>query len=330
MQNLHRPPQQRMSPIAPKTRPNLDSSPLIIGEVLLDHFPDGRHVLGGAPFNVAWNLQGMGRHPTFVSAVGDDAEGQQIRAHMATWGMELKGLQTSKDYKTGVVQVTLQGGQPSYEIVFPCAYDDIDCIAVASESDAPSMGGHSNSATGRVLAPPSLLYHGSLAWRGQRTREAITQLIRSPHGLRFVDVNIRQPWFDHEWLSELLCGADFIKLNDEELAEISGLPCGTTDAVNRAVEKLCSQYGSAVYFITSGAQGAYAVTATQTWFAAAPQPASMMDTVGAGDGFAAAVIDGILTGLPYPTILDRAVRFAARICELRGATSTDASIYQLD
>ncbi len=28
----------------------------VFGEVLFDHFPDGRRVLGGAPFNVAWNL----------------------------------------------------------------------------------------------------------------------------------------------------------------------------------------------------------------------------------------------------------------------------------
>ena len=33
---------------------------IIFGEVLFDTFPDGTAVLGGAPFNVAWHLQGFG------------------------------------------------------------------------------------------------------------------------------------------------------------------------------------------------------------------------------------------------------------------------------
>ena len=44
----------------------------IFGEVLFDCFPDGREVLGGAPFNVAWHLHAFGQSPVFVSRVGDD------------------------------------------------------------------------------------------------------------------------------------------------------------------------------------------------------------------------------------------------------------------
>ena len=33
---------------------------VVYGEVLFDCFPDGRRVLGGAPFNVAWGLKGFG------------------------------------------------------------------------------------------------------------------------------------------------------------------------------------------------------------------------------------------------------------------------------
>ena len=45
----------------------------VFGEVLFDHFPDGRRVLGGAPFNVAWHLQAFGEAPRFISRVGADA-----------------------------------------------------------------------------------------------------------------------------------------------------------------------------------------------------------------------------------------------------------------
>jgi fructokinase len=56
------------------------SGPLVFGEVLFDCFPDGTEVLGGAPFNVAWHLQGFGLSPLLVSRVGNDARGQQIRS----------------------------------------------------------------------------------------------------------------------------------------------------------------------------------------------------------------------------------------------------------
>ena len=46
--------------------------PLIVGEVLFDVFPDGSRVLGGAPFNVAWNLCALGADPLLISRVGTD------------------------------------------------------------------------------------------------------------------------------------------------------------------------------------------------------------------------------------------------------------------
>ncbi len=52
--------------------------PVIFGEVLYDCFPDGQAVLGGAPFNVAWHLQGFGRAPLFISRVGDDPLGHHV------------------------------------------------------------------------------------------------------------------------------------------------------------------------------------------------------------------------------------------------------------
>ena len=38
---------------------------VILGEVLFDSFPGGTATLGGAPFNVAWHLQGLGASPPF-------------------------------------------------------------------------------------------------------------------------------------------------------------------------------------------------------------------------------------------------------------------------
>jgi hypothetical protein len=58
---------------------DIDCRPVIFGEVLYDCFPDGEAVLGGAPFNVAWHLQGLGLSPLFISRVGDDPLGHRVR-----------------------------------------------------------------------------------------------------------------------------------------------------------------------------------------------------------------------------------------------------------
>lgn len=284
--------------------------PLIIGEVLFDRFDDGRNILGGAPFNVAWNLLGLGLQPMFVSAVGDDADGKRIRDRMAGWKMDLRGLQTAGGNHTGTVKVTLAQAQPSYDIVFPCAYDFIDLPPFAD-----------------ALEQFSMLYHGSLAWRGERSRATIKRLLADSSLPRFVDINIREPWFDRAWLPELLAGAGYVKLNDEELAALTGLPCSTAEQVSAAVAKLGDEFGAAVCFVTCGSRGAYAVNGDAITFAAAAQPQSMVDTVGAGDAFAAATIDGLLRGLSYQQVLDRAVTFAARICGIRGATTTEPAVY---
>ncbi|TWU25479.1 carbohydrate kinase family protein [Novipirellula artificiosorum] len=296
------------------TSSSLRLAPLIVGEVLFDQFEDGRKILGGAPFNVAWNLRGLQQRPTFVSAVGDDLDGKTIRQRMAQWNMDLVGLQTLPGQRTGTVEVSLDQGQPSYEIVFPCAYDFIRPVPLFESADSFS-----------------LLYHGSLALRGEQSRETITRLGRQAAAAqvpRFVDINIRQPWFDRQWLPVLVQDAKFVKLNDEELEWLSSMPCQTDDQILRAVQSFRDQHGGEVYFITCGSRGAYAIEGDQLTFAAAPKPDVMVDTVGAGDGFAAATIDGLLRALPYQEVLDRAVQFAARICTLHGATTTDENVYR--
>ena len=101
----------------------------IFGEVLFDHFPDGTRVLGGAPFNVAWHLQAFGQSPHFISRVGNDSAGEAIRNAMHEWGMDTRGLQTDPARPTGRVEVSFVDGEPTYDIVHPCAYDAIEADA---------------------------------------------------------------------------------------------------------------------------------------------------------------------------------------------------------
>ncbi|MGB5338517.1 MAG: PfkB family carbohydrate kinase, partial [Gammaproteobacteria bacterium] len=94
----------------------------IFGEVLFDHFPDGKHVLGGAPFNVAWHLQAFGLTPRFISRVGADAEGESVLAAMRDWGMDTQAVQIDAQRPTGRVSVQIVDDEPAYDIVADCAY----------------------------------------------------------------------------------------------------------------------------------------------------------------------------------------------------------------
>lgn len=284
--------------------------PIVFGEVLFDCFPDGRQILGGAPFNVAWNLQGLGLAPCFISGVGEDEDGTKIRQAMSAWEMSLDGLQTIADRPTGSVSVSLDQGQPAYEINLDQAYDFITL---------PDLSLLSNGA--------GLIYHGSLIFRGPVARESLLRLVTDSDLPRFVDINIRQPHFDTRWLPDLISGAKWIKINDEELQQLSGIEITGPDSIQSGIAVLRRRYGGETYLVTCGAAGAYAVENDKLIHVPAPTPLILQDTVGAGDSFSAAMIAGIMHESPIGDSLKVAARLASRICGITGGTLADTSLY---
>lgn len=275
----------------------------VFGEVLFDHFPDGSRVLGGAPFNVAWHLQAFGLHPRFISRVGDDTDGHEILAGMRGWGMDTGGVQIDPSRPTGQVRVALQDGQPSYDIVHPCAYDAIE---VTDPVDC------------------RLLYHGSLALRDDASRGAFRTLRGQSGGQVFLDVNLRSPWWERETLLDWLGQADWVKLNDDELALLG--PTGTSDEA--AIDALFERDGLEGLFVTYGAEGAVLKTRKHGRVRVRPERVgAVVDTVGAGDAFAAVCIIGILRRWDAPDILERAQAFASAIVGQQGATRADRELY---
>ncbi len=294
---------------------------MIFGEVLFDHFPSGKKVLGGAPFNVAWNLHGLGHRPLFISAVGQDESGQQVIQQMVGWGMDRSGVQQLSDHSTGKVVVTLESGQPSYEILPEQAYDFLDIQHLEAAIAGPLNSG------------ASLLYHGSLAWRCPQTRSVIRQLRQRVEAPVFVDLNIRQPWFDSIWLDGILDGVTWVKLNVDELAELSGHALSensTAPLIAGAVKELSQRFPAKIYFVTAGDQGAYAFSSEgHVAYKPTPKIERLVDTVGAGDAFAATAIGGLLKGWSCSEILESAVQFAAQVCQVNGATVNDRAFYQI-
>ena len=283
--------------------------PILFGEVLFDSFPDGVAVLGGAPFNVAWHLQGFGANPYFISAVGDDDHGHEVIDKMSAWGMDVHGVQMDPVHPTGTVQITLDNGQPSYNILPDQAYDYITHNAmdsmVAKESGA-------------------LFYHGSLAIRQTGSHNSFYTLQNEFSIPSFVDINLRSPWWNKSSVQDILSRARWAKLNDEELLNLYD-DKGSLEACAQA---LLSRYQLELLIVTKGAEGAMLLDHSGVINGEPVPVIDMMDTVGAGDAFSSVMLLGMLKGWSHQASIQRALAFASRVCAERGALIHDKSIYQ--
>ena len=289
-------------------RTNLEAPLVIFGEVLFDCFPDGRQILGGAPFNVAWALQGFGCESVLVSTVGDDPQGQQIRKKMLTWGMPLNGLGHSTVRATGEVSVTFQGQEPTYEIRENRAWDLINVGEVRSTA---------------------LIYHGLLALRGEANRAALRALIERSDAKCFFDLNLRPPFDDLALAEEWIVGVDWLKLNLAELGVLVGESAIKLESCDLAVKAILSRWSISNVLITGGASGSRIFSEDSTVDCMpAPQVDKFVDAVGAGDGFSASLIRSILAGQNLSLAVKQAGEFAAKICSLRGATSDERDFYK--
>jgi len=158
---------------------------IVFGEVLFDCFADGSQVLGGAPFNVAWNLYALGAQPLLISRVGNDKMGSQILAAMSSRGLSIDGIQIDSSHPTGRVDVTIENNEPHYDIVDSVAYDYIDQYSLPH------------------LPLKGIIYHGTLALRHETSRKALEQLMTQMDAQVFLDVNLRPPWWEKLLLQRL-------------------------------------------------------------------------------------------------------------------------------
>ena len=288
-----------------------NTTPVIVGEVLFDCFPDGNAVLGGAPFNVAWHLQGFGLSPLMVSSVGKDEHGKHVLELMRDWRMDTRAIQVNTDYPTGEVRVSLSDGQPSYDIRADQAYDHID----TEQALAVLRGGNY-----------SMLYHGSLLTRTQHSRTMLDTLLDTLVLPSFVDINLRPPWWEKDVVQKSLSQAAWVKLNEDELLTIMEVDSDSTVGLFQYARDFLDRYELDLLIVTQGEHGAFCITKDDA-ISGTPVEANIVDTVGAGDAFSAVTILGLTYRWPLSQTLERALQFAAIICERQGATTMDRALY---
>jgi fructokinase len=265
-----------------------------IGEILWDLI-DGRELLGGATFNFSVQLARLGHDVSFISAVGDDDRGRRALEAASRFGLATKFVRTVKDAPTGTVCVFLDRGQPSYVLHRPAAYDF--AVLPAEPID------------------PEWLYHGTLSFIEPRMHGLLASY---PGARRFYDINLRKDSYTKSLVMELLERADVVKLNDEELIHVQQM-AGTSPA---SIEAFCRDFACRFQWdavcVTQGDRGCAILKGAE--YAEVPAiPVEVVDTVGAGDAFAAAFLHGLDQDWPAEKIGAFANRLGAQIASRSGA-----------
>jgi len=271
-----------------------------IGEILWDVFPEGKKA-GGSSMNVALNLHKQGIKSKFISAVGEDENGNELIDFLSKQSFPVDLIQTA-NLPTSTVQVILdESQQATYTIVEPVAWDailpDADAIAAVQNSDA--------------------FVYCSLTCRNETSKKTILTLLKEAR-LKVFDINLRPPFYNPDTLKALLSEADILKVNEHEIVYLRDQFSLTGNNDEQILKQLSITFSIKLICLTLGEQGA-AVLHEGQLHTHAGYPVKVSDTVGAGDSFLATFISSYLKGYPMDIILDRACKVGAFVASQPGA-----------
>jgi fructokinase len=281
-----------------------------IGEILLDIY--GNHkTIGGAPFNFIYHINKLVGNTNFISAIGNDNEGQKILNFLLDENISTEFISIEQTKPTGKVIVELNEDKvPEYNIKTDVAYDFIEL---------------SESKRKKILSESKLIYFGSLCQRYEVSRKSI-QSIFSQNSILFCDINIRQNYYSKEIIENSLNACSILKLNEEELKLITELCLDKSESYQNNVKEIIKKYNIPFVSITKGANGAEIFTG-KDYVSCKAKNVDVIDTVGAGDAYSAILALGILRNLDIDKTNYLAVSFASEVCNQKGALLKDSNIY---
>ena len=278
-----------------------------IGEVLWDLLLTGPQ-LGGAPANFAYHAHALGAEGHVITRVGSDDQGREILRRFRDMGLRHGAVQIDERAPTGTATVALSGnGLAQFTIQENVAWDylvaDEKAITLASATDA--------------------ICFGSLAQRSESSRNAIQKLVASSpaQALRVFDVNLRQRFYTREVIERSLQLANVLKLNDDELPTLAAM-FNLTGSTENQMESLARIFSLKVVALTRGANGSLLFQDLEDtkWSDCVSDPVAVVDTVGAGDSFTAALVLGLLSRMDLDEINAVANAVARYVCSQAGAT----------
>jgi len=297
---------------------------VVCGEALLDVFTMGETrtglaleaKVGGSPFNLAMGLARLGQPVGFFGAISTGCTGDVLLRALQSEGVDTAAV-ARKEAPTTLSLVGLDAqGVPSYSFYGAGCADRL-----LEPADLRRLAG-----------TPAALCLGSFATVVEPSATVLRELVEREKGRSLIafDPNVRlnvEPdvarWRAQlEWM---LPRVDLLKISHEDLAVLYP-ELSLVGFAQRALEQ-----GAKLVVITRGAQGALAWTVNSS-VSIPPEAVAVVDTVGAGDTFQAALITWLAEhdALSRPALaaldtdrLHGALSFAARAaaitCSRRGA-----------
>lgn len=250
------------------------------------------------------SLRRLGHPAAFVSAVGDDVLGRRAVDVSVELGIDPAFITVSSDLPTGTVTVlpdAIAGHR--FEIRSPAAYEVLDPAGGAAD-DMTRWGARA-------------FVFGTLAQRFTGTLELTRRIAAGGATERLYDVNLRDGTWGPALIRDLLAFATIVKVNEDEAATVASF-LGCDPDPTALGDRLAAEYGIGTLCVTRGAAGAVLRVDGQT-VAAEGIPVTVVDTVGAGDAFAAGLLHGTLVRMPPSDRLAFANRLGALVASRPGA-----------
>ena len=256
---------------------------LCCGEALIDMVPStavgGSPCFipksGGAVFNTAIALGRLGSDVGLLAGVSDDLFGRLLQDELAASKVQSRYLVT-RALPSSLAFVELNKGQAQYTFYTENAADP-SLVA----SDVP-----------RDLSAVKAMFFGGISLCTDPTATTLHDLMRtkSDDCLTMIDPNIRTEFVGDEKnyntrLRDMINHCDILKISDEDLNWL------VPEADNSAAQmSILNKNGCRLTFLTKGAKGATAYLGNRQIAHAAAVPSEVVDTIGAGDTFNAAIL----------------------------------------
>jgi fructokinase len=299
----------------------IDFVPTVSGVTLIEA-PAFKKAPGGAPANVAAGLAKLGVPAGFLGKVGEDAFGHFLAQTLQEAGVDVSGLRFSSEARTALAFVSLRA-DGEREFMF-YRHPSADMLYSEQEVDT------------QAIRRARIFHYGSISLIGEPSRSATLCAIQAAKdaGLTIsYDPNLRMNlWPSAAAAKEgLLLGwphAHVIKVCDDELIFLTGrhdLIAAGRSLWHPALRLMLVTLGKeGCLYLTPEAEGRVPGFAVQA-----------VDTTGAGDGFVAGLLKGLLeTPQPGEDRLRQICRYANAVGALtttqRGAIPALPSAEQVE
>lgn len=278
-----------------------------IGEILWDVYGD-KEFVGGAPFNFCINLSKLRQNFLFISAIGNDERGKKILDLMLRNGLSTQFINTLNKYPTGYVNINRNSKvEPTFNIVKSVAYNYL--YLTKSQLDKIS------------LYNANWIYVGTLCQMSLEAKKLTFSILKLfPKAKCFYDLNLREGHYSNFIIEKLLNASAIVKMNLDEYKISNKIFYKKKIGLKEFCKKITKDFLLDGICITMGERGS-AVYYKDEYILTPAKKVNVIDTIGAGDAFAAGFIYGINNNLGLFETCKFANQFASKTLTFKGSTN---------